>query len=92
VARSGKLADSEGVHWQVCELSEDSSPSELQPGGWLYFFSRDSITRGVPGRLVLMDWPGLERLCRHARPPARPDAGRARERKIAMVSGQGAEL
>ena len=68
MALSRKFVDAEGVHWQVCELSEDSSASELQLGGWLYFFSRDS-TRSLaayPADWSMMDWPGLERLCRHA--------------------------
>jgi hypothetical protein len=94
VARSRKFLDSEGVHWQVSELPEDSSASELQSGGWLYFFSRDS-TRSLaayPADWSMMDWPGLERLCRHARPPARPDAGRAQERRAPMIEPQGAEL
>ena len=94
MALSRKFVDSEGVHWQVYELSEDTSASELQPGGWLYFFSRDA-TRSLaayPADWSMMDWPGLERLCRHARPPARPDAGRSRERGRPMVAGQGVEI
>jgi hypothetical protein len=93
VALSRKFVDSEGVYWQVYELSEDTT-SELQSGGWLYFFSRDA-TRSLaayPADWSMMDWPGLERLCRHARPPARRDAGRAPERGRPMVAVQGAEL
>ena len=71
MAVTRKFVDSEGVHWQVYELIGDTSsasPSE----GWLYFFSRGA-TRSLavyPDDWAVMDWPGLERLCRHARPPA----------------------
>jgi hypothetical protein len=67
-----KFVDSEGVHWQVYELSSDVVPTGAPSEGWLYFFSR-SATRSLvayPDDWAFMDWPGLERLCRRARPPA----------------------
>lgn len=67
-----KFVDSEGVHWQVYELSGDVVPTKVPSEGWLYFFSR-SATRSLaayPDDWAVMDWPGLERLCRRARPPA----------------------
>jgi hypothetical protein len=89
------------MHWQVYELSDDGPSSELQSGGWLYFFSRNA-TRSLaayPADWALMDWPGLERLCRRARPPARRDVGRARDAgstsdagNTSTVVGQGAEF
>lgn len=94
MALSRKFIDSEGVHWQVYELSDDNPASELQAGGWLYFFSRDA-TRSLaayPADWSMMDWPGLERLCRHARPPARQDAGRPRDAGRPIAAGQGVEL
>jgi hypothetical protein len=101
VALSRKFIDSDGMHWQVYELSDDGPSSELQSGGWLYFFSRNA-TRSLaayPADWALMDWPGLERLCRRARPPARRDVGRARDAgstsdagNTSTVVGQGAEF
>ena len=94
MALSRKFVDSEGVHWQVYELSEASPASELRSGGWLYFFARDA-TRSLaayPADWSMMDWPGLERLCRHARPPARREGGRVREAGHPIAAGQGAEL
>jgi len=75
VAQSRKFVDSEGVHWQVYELSDANSDDELRSNGWLYFFSRGATRSlaGYPDDWAVMDWPGLERLCRHARPPARRD-------------------
>ena len=78
MALTRKFVDSEGVHWQVFELSGDGPGGDLRPEGWLYFFSRDA-TRSLssyPDDWALMDWPGLERLCRHARPPARRESKR----------------
>ena len=49
--------DSEGMHWQVYELSDDSAAPR-----WLYFFSRD-VTKSLssyPDDWAVMDWPGLE--------------------------------
>ena len=42
VAPTRKFVDSEGIHWQVYELSGDSLASGLSEAGWLYFFSRDA--------------------------------------------------
>jgi len=67
-----KFVDSEGVNWQVYELSNDGLADARPPESWLYFFSRDT-TRSLsayPDDWAVMDWPGLERLCRYARPPA----------------------
>jgi len=90
VALSSKFVDSEGVHWQVYELISDVSPTELAANSWLYFFSRGD-TRSLaeyPDDWAVMDWPGLERLCRHARPPVsqRPPASRS-SRTPALVHG-----
>lgn len=75
MAPSRRFVDSEGVHWQVYELSEASDDTELRSKSWLYFFSRGATRSlvGYPDDWAVMDWPGLERLCRHARPPARRD-------------------
>ena len=73
MALSRKFVDSEGVNWQVYELSNDTSTAELEAQRWLYFFSR-SATRSLsayPDDWSQMDWQGLERLCRHAGPPRR---------------------
>ena len=73
MALSRKFVDSEGVNWQVYELSNDATAAELDVQRWLYFFSR-STTRSLtayPDDWALMDWQGLERLCRHAGPPRR---------------------
>jgi hypothetical protein len=78
VALSRKFIDSDGVHWQVYELSDDVSSAELRADSWLYFFSRGA-TRSLttyPDDWAVMDWPGLERLCQHARPPAKRDVKR----------------
>jgi hypothetical protein len=78
VALTRKFVDSEGVHWQVYELSGDAPVGDLRAGSWLYFFSRGA-TRSLsayPDDWAVMDWPGLEQLCRHARPPARRDLKR----------------
>jgi NADH:ubiquinone oxidoreductase subunit len=72
VVLTRKFVDSEGVHWQVYELSNDSSVEANPAESWLYFFSRDT-TRSLspyPDDWSMMDWPGLEGLCRRARPPA----------------------
>lgn len=74
MALSRKFVDSEGVTWQVYELSGDATSADLESQRWLYFFSR-SATRSLdayPDDWALMDWHGLERLCRHASPPSRP--------------------
>ena len=71
MALSRKFVDSEGVHWQVYELSNDAVADAHRAESWLYFFSRGA-TRSLsayPDDWALMDWPGLDRLCRHARPP-----------------------
>jgi len=76
VAQSRKFIDSDGVHWQVYELSNDTSVDSLRTDGWLYFFSRGA-TRSLatyPDDWAVMDWPGLERLCRNASPPMRREA------------------
>jgi len=85
VAPSRKFVDSEGVHWQVYELSDENPSDELHSESWLYFFSR-SATRSLasyPDDWAVMDWPGLERLCQHARPPARREI----KRSVRMVHG-----
>lgn len=72
MAATRKFVDSEGVHWQVYELSGDVLANAISGESWLYFFSR-SVTRSLasyPDDWALMDWQGLERLCRSARPPA----------------------
>jgi hypothetical protein len=71
VAVTRKFVDSEGVNWQVYELSSDSEASEPRESSWLYFFARDD-TRSLsayPDDWSLMDWPGLDRLCQRAQPP-----------------------
>jgi len=81
-----KFIDSDGIHWQVYELSDDIAVREQS---WLYFFSR-GVTKSLspyPDDWAVMDWPGLERLCQHAKPPARRDP----VRPLTTV-GQGAEL
>jgi hypothetical protein len=73
VALSRKFVDSEGVNWQVYELTNDATVAEIESQRWLYFFSR-SATRSLtayPDDWALMDWHGLERLCHHAGPPRR---------------------
>ena len=90
MALSRKFVDSEGVHWQVYELTGDVSPSAIAADSWLYFFSRGD-TRSLadyPDDWSVMDWPALERLCRHARPPVspRPPASRP-SRTPALVHG-----
>jgi hypothetical protein len=88
VALPRKFIDSDGIHWQVYELSDDGTDGHAH-AGWLYFFSR-GVTRSLstyPDDWAMMDWPGLERLCRHARPPAR------RTSKLPLTTvEQGAEL
>jgi hypothetical protein len=75
VGVSRRFVDSDGVHWQVYQLTpadgrcDDAGTRE----GWLYFFAR-GVTRSLtpfPDDWYQMDWPGLERLCSRARPPAR---------------------
>ena len=90
MALSRKFVDSEGVHWQVYELTGDVSPPEMAADRWLYFFSRCN-TRSLavyPDDWSVMDWPALDRLCRHARPPvsAHPPAPRP-SRTPAAVHG-----
>jgi hypothetical protein len=71
VALTRKFVDSEGRHWQVYELSNDGAVEPSRPESWLYFFSRDN-TRSLsayPDDWSVMDWRGLEGLCRHARTP-----------------------
>lgn len=78
MALSRKFIDSDGIHWQVYELSDDTSAETLRTDSWLYFFSR-SATRSLasyPDDWAVMDWPGLERLCKNARPPVRRDSRR----------------
>ena len=76
-----KFVDSDGVNWQVYELTGEVASSQLRRDGhdgWLYFFSRDA-TRSLaayPDDWALMDWPGLERLCHSARPPAQRELAR----------------
>jgi hypothetical protein len=73
VALSRKFLDSEGVNWQVYELSTEDGTRDPGVDSWLYFFSR-SATRALAAHLddwARFDWPGLERLCRNARPPMR---------------------
>jgi hypothetical protein len=77
-----KFVDSDGVNWQVYELTGDIASSQHRRDGhdgWLYFFSRDA-TRSLaayPDDWAMMDWPGLQRLCHAARPPAQQDHERA---------------
>jgi hypothetical protein len=75
VALTRKFIDSDGIHWQVYELSEDTA---VRDRSWLYFFSRDETKSlsAYPDDWAVMDWPGLERLCQHAKPPARRDSRR----------------
>jgi hypothetical protein len=83
VAVSRKFVDSDGVNWQVYELTPGDGSDRGDGGrsssdGQLYFFSR-GVTRALapyPDDWSQMDWPGLERLCRRASPPARPDSFR----------------
>jgi hypothetical protein len=80
VALTRKFVDSEGVNWQVYELSNDGAAEARRSESWLYFFSRDT-TRSLsayPDDWAVMDWPGLERLCRYARPPAQRRVAQAR--------------
>ena len=73
MAPSRKFVDSEGVHWQVYELSDDGPVGGLRADSWLYFFARGA-TRSLtayPDDWAVMDWPGLERLCQRARPPVK---------------------
>ena len=80
MALSRKFVDSEGVNWQVYELSNDSDADAHRAESWLYFFSR-SATRSLsayPDDWAVMDWPGLERLCRYARPPMHRAPSRVR--------------
>jgi hypothetical protein len=86
VAPTRKFIGSDGIHWQVYELSDDTA---VRDRSWLYFFSRDE-TKSLstyPDDWAVMDWPGLERLCQHAKPPARRDSRRA-----LITVGQGAEI
>jgi len=91
VALTRKFVDSEGVHWQVYELSTDGlagDPAE----SWLYFFSR-SATRMLatyPDDWAQFDWPGLERLCGHAQAPVERAA--RRESVRGALSANGAEI
>jgi hypothetical protein len=78
VAVTRKFVDSEGVNWQVYELSAEPAATEAHEGSWLYFFARGE-TRSLaayPDDWSLMDWPGLERLCARAQRPERRDAYR----------------
>ena len=80
MALTRKFVDSEGIHWQVYELSDYNSVEASPAESWLYVFSRDT-TRSLsayPDDWSVMDWPGLEGLCRHARPPAQGRAAPAR--------------
>ena len=86
MALTRKFIASDGIHWQVYELSDDAA---VRAGSWLYFFSR-GVTKSLsvyPDDWASMDWPGLERLCQHASPPARRDS----LRPVTTIS-QGAEL
>ena len=86
MALSRKFIDSNGIHWQVYELSHDTAARDRS---WLYFFSR-GVTKSLstyPDDWAVMDWPGLERLCERAKPPARRDS-----RRPLTTAGQGAEL
>ncbi len=70
-----KFVDSQGMNWQVYELSADAVSGQAHGASWLYFFSRDA-TRSLasyPDDWSLMDWPGLEHLCHCARPPVHRD-------------------
>ena len=88
MAVTRKFVDSEGVHWQVYELSNDGPAATAATDRWLYFFSRDT-TRSLtsyPDDWAVMDWRGLEGLCRHAAPPAEPlPAQRSRVRLHARL-------
>ena len=80
MALTRKFVDSEGVNWQVYELTNDEALDAAGFESWLYFFSRDT-TRSLsayPDDWAVMDWPGLEALCRHARPPVQRGFVRAR--------------
>ena len=86
MALTRKFTASDGIHWQVYELSDDTAARDRR---WLYFFSR-GVTKSLspyPDDWAVMDWPGLARLCQRARPPARCDATRP-----LTALGQGAEV
>ena len=86
MALTRKFTASDGIHWQVYQLSDDTA---VRDRSWLYFFSRDetkSLT-AYPDDWAVMDWPGLERLCERAKPPTRRDS-----RRPLTTAGQGAEL
>lgn len=86
MALTRKFIASDGIHWQVYELSDDTA---VRDRSWLYFFSRDetkSLTP-YPDDWAVMDWPGLERLCQRAKPPVRRDS-----RRPLTTAAQGAEL
>jgi hypothetical protein len=88
VAVCRKFIDSDGVHWQVYELSDDARADVLSTGSWLYFFSR-GVTRSLsvyPDDWASMDWPALEQLCHRATPPMAREPARRR-----VVEAQGAE-
>jgi hypothetical protein len=77
-----KFVDSDGVNWQVYELTGEASSSRRSSDGgdsWLYFFSRDD-TRSLaayPDDWAMMDWPGLDRLCHRAQPPVQQNPERS---------------
>ena len=78
VAISRKFVDSDGVHWQVYQITPANGGFDDDGGhdGWLYFFSR-GVTRSLapfPDDWGQMDWPGLERLCGRAQPPVRRES------------------
>ena len=78
MAPTRKFIDSDGIHWQVYEISSDSAAGDLRAESWLYFFSRDA-TRSLttyPDDWSLMDWPGLQGLCHRARPPVKREPKR----------------
>jgi len=58
VALTRKFIDSDGIHWQVYELSDESAVRERS---WLYFFSRGETKSlsAYPDDWAVMDWPGL---------------------------------
>jgi hypothetical protein len=76
VSLSRKFIDAEGVHWQVYELADPGLADRFQSVRWLYFFSR-AATRSLavyPDDWASLDWPGLDRLCGRAEPPAHRDS------------------
>ena len=53
MALSRKFIDSDGIHWQVYELSDDTA---VRDQSWLYFFSRSvTICRSASPSALAID-------------------------------------